>query len=53
MKKKGWKKKGIVADYLPWVLIAVAVLTILVIAIAILRGKGLSLIDQVKNLFGG
>ncbi len=57
-KRKGfWKesksKRGIVADYLPWILIAVAVLAILVIAVAILKDKGISLVDSVKNLFTG
>lgn len=47
------KKRGIVADYLPWILIAVAVLAILVIAIAILKDKGISLADQIKNIFSG
>jgi len=51
MIKKG--KKGIVSEYLPWVLIAVAVLVILVITVALLKDKGVSLIDQIKNLFRG
>lgn len=46
------KKRGIVSDYLPWILIAVAVLAILVISIAVMKGKGISLIDQINNLFG-
>ncbi|MDP3992050.1 MAG: hypothetical protein Q8P79_00910 [Nanoarchaeota archaeon] len=51
MKKRG--KKGIIADYLPWILIAVAVLVILMISIFILRGQGVSFIDKIKGLFGG
>jgi len=51
MIKRG--KRGIVSEYLPWILIAVAVLVILVLAVALLRGKGISLVDQIKNLFGG
>ena len=51
MIKKG--KKGIVSEYLPWILIAVAVLVILVMAVALLKDKGISLVDQIKNLFGG
>ena len=47
------KKRGIVSDYLPWLLIAIAVLAIVTIFIFVLKGKGISLIDQVKNLFGG
>ena len=45
-------RKGIVSEYLPWILIAVAVLVILVIAVALLKDKGISLVDQIKNLFG-
>ncbi|MBA7594190.1 hypothetical protein ES703_01129 [subsurface metagenome] len=44
-------KKGIISDYLPWILIAVAVLVILMITIFLLKGQGTSLIDQIKNLF--
>jgi len=42
--------RGIISDYLPWILIAVAVLVILMITIFLLKGKGTSLIDQIKNL---
>jgi len=45
-------KRGIIADYLPWILIAVAVLVILMISIFVLRGQGVSLIDKIKNIFG-
>ena len=45
------KKRGIISEYLPWILIAVAVLVIIIISITILKGKGVSLIDQIKNLF--
>lgn len=44
-------KKGIISDYLPWLLIAVAVLAIVAISIFVLKGKGISLVDQLKNLF--
>lgn len=44
-------KKGVISDYLPWLLIAIAVLVILMITIFLLKGKGISLIDQIKNLF--
>ena len=44
-------KKGIISDYLPWILIAIAVLVILMITIFLLKGQGGSLIDQIKNLF--
>ena len=44
------QRKGIISDYLPWILIAVAVLVILMITIFLLKGQGISLIDQIKNL---
>jgi hypothetical protein len=44
------KKKGVVADYLPWIIIAVAILAIVMVAIFVLKGQGTSLIDQIKNL---
>jgi len=44
-------KRGIVADYLPWLVIAVAVLVILTITIFVLKEKGISAIDTIKNLF--
>jgi len=46
-------KKGIVTEYLPWLLIALAVLAVLIITIYILKEKGISLIDSIKNLFRG
>jgi len=47
------RKKGVISEYLPWILIAVAVLAILMIAIFVLKDKGFSLIDRIKDLFGG
>ena len=46
-------KKGIVTEYLPWIIIAVAILAIIMVTIFILKGKGISLIDQIKDLFKG
>jgi hypothetical protein len=46
-------KKGIITEYLPWLLIGVAVLALLLITVFILKGKGFSLIDQIKDLFRG
>lgn len=43
-------KKGIVTEYLPWLLIALAVLTILMLTIFFLKQEGTSLIDKIKNL---
>lgn len=45
------KKRGIITEYLPWLLIALAVLVIIMITIFVLKEKGISLIDQIKNLF--
>lgn len=45
------RKKGIVPDYLGWLILAVAVLVFIVIGIIILRGKGLGAIDYIKSLF--
>lgn len=45
------EKRGIVADYLPWLIIGVIVLVIILLAIFVLREKGISLIEQIKNLF--
>ncbi|MBR9701425.1 hypothetical protein GOV13_00720 [Candidatus Pacearchaeota archaeon] len=49
--KKRLDKRGIISEYLPWILIAVAVLVILMIAIFVLKDKGFSLVDQIKGLF--
>jgi len=46
-------KKGIVSDYLPWILIAVAVLVILMLSIFVLKDKGFVLLDKIKLLFSG
>ncbi|MBS3071020.1 hypothetical protein J4407_01830 [Candidatus Pacearchaeota archaeon] len=48
--KKRLDKKGIVADYLPWILIAIAVLAVLMIAIFTMKEQGISLIDKIKDL---
>ena len=40
-----------ISEYLPWLLIAIAVLVLLVITIFLLKEKGFSLIDSIKNLF--
>ena len=44
-------KKGVVSEFLPWLLIALVLLVIVIISIALLKEKGISLIDQIKNLF--
>ena len=44
------KKKGIITEYLPWLLIALAVLAIVMILIFTLKGQGISLIDKIKDI---
>ena len=44
------QNKGIVADYLPWVIIAVLVLAVLMISIFLLQERGIVLIDRIKDL---
>lgn len=44
-------KKGVVAEYLPWMLIALVLLVIVMISIFFLKEKGFSLIEQIKSLF--
>ena len=51
--KKRQNKKGVVSDYLPWIIIAVAVLVVLLVAAFFLRGQGINLIDKIKGLFTG
>lgn len=46
-------KRGIVSEYLPWILIAVAVLVVLMLAIFYMKGSGDSFLSAFKNLFGG
>lgn len=55
MKRLGFlsKKKGIISEYLPWILISLAVLVVLVIASYLLKDKGISVLDGIKNLFRG
>ena len=52
MTKMNMKKRGIIKDYLPWILIAVAVLVLAGIAIFVLRGEGSTLIARIKDLLG-
>jgi len=53
MKKRKISKRGIISEYLPWILIAIAILAIVLIAVFILRGEGANLIEKIKNLFVG
>ncbi|MCR4327351.1 MAG: hypothetical protein NUV46_02100 [Nanoarchaeota archaeon] len=45
-------KRGIVSEYLPWILISIAVLVVLMLTIFILKDKGIAIIDSIANLFG-
>jgi len=51
--KREMKKRGIITEYLPWLIIGLAVLAILAITVFLLKEKGISLIDSIKNLFKG
>jgi hypothetical protein len=53
MKEKRGDKRGVVADYLPWIILAIVVLSVVMISIFVMRSKGFSLIDQLKGLFRG
>ena len=50
--KKRRNKLGVVTEYLPWLLIGIAVLVIIMITIFVLKDKGISAIDKIKSLFG-
>jgi len=43
--------RGIVTEYLPWLLLALIILVILVLGIFVMKGEGESLIDKIKNIF--
>lgn len=45
------KKRGIVSDYLPWLILALIVLVLFLIADWILKDKGLAIIDNIKHVF--
>jgi hypothetical protein len=44
-------KKGVATEFIPWLLISLILLVIVVITIFYLKEKGISLIDQIKNIF--
>ncbi len=50
MFKRG-DKKGVITEYLPWLLISLAVLAIVMITIFFLKQEGTSLIDKIKDIF--
>ena len=44
-------KRGIVPDYLGWLILAVALLILIVMGIIILKGKGIGALEYIKSLF--
>ncbi len=51
--KKVRLKKGIITEYLPWLIIGLAVLAIVMASIFIFKDAGVSFIDRIKDLFRG
>ena len=47
------QSKGVITEYLPWILIALAVLAVLMISAFLLKGKGINLLQKIKELFTG
>jgi hypothetical protein len=45
------KKAQFIQENLGWLLLALAVLVVILIGYAILTGKGIGLINKIKNLF--
>ena len=43
--------RGIISEYLPWLLIGIAILVILMVAVFYLRMEGFTIIDKIKDLF--
>jgi len=44
------KKNGVITEYLPWLLISLAVLAIVMLTIFFLKQEGTSLIDKIKDI---
>jgi hypothetical protein len=44
-------KQGVVAEYLPWLILGLVVLGVIMTLIFVLRVEGITLIDKIKNLF--
>ncbi len=49
-KKLGKNKKGIVTDYVGWILIGLLILVVIVVSIVILKDKGIAAWEYVKDL---
>jgi hypothetical protein len=50
---KNKNKKGLISEYLPWLLIGLAILAVLLLSILLFKGTGFDLIDRIKNIFRG
>ncbi|HPD81489.1 MAG TPA: hypothetical protein PK357_00115 [Candidatus Pacearchaeota archaeon] len=48
---KNMRKKGVIMDYLPWIILAVLVLVILFISIFVIKDTGIGFLDKIKSLF--
>lgn len=46
-------KRGIITEYLPWLIIALAVLVIVLIGIMTMKDTGISFIDKLKDVIRG
>lgn len=44
-------RKGIISEYLPWLLISIAILVILILAIFVMRDRGINVLDKLEGLF--
>ncbi len=47
------EKRGIASEMLPWLLIAVIVLVISLIAVSLMKTQGIGILDSIKNVFKG
>ncbi len=43
--------RGIISEYLPWMLIAIAILVVLMLTVFVLKGKGIEVIGKLKDIF--
>jgi len=52
-RKRGkiFRKRGMETETLGWWIIAIAILVIVIVGFIILKGKGISAIEYIKNLF--
>lgn len=49
---KKMNRKGVVMDYLPWIILAVLILVILFLSIFVIKDTGIGFLDKIKSLFG-